>query len=67
MAPFKSGGGVLCIAALELVVGLALLGVFEVSVSPPTRRDGEAPRDERRAPCLPDQCRHSTSILMIKA
>lgn len=29
MAPFKSGGGVLCIAALEFVVGLALLGVFE--------------------------------------
>lgn len=30
MAAFKSGGGVLCIAALQLIVGLSLLGVFEV-------------------------------------
>jgi hypothetical protein len=27
---FKSGGGVLCIATLEFMIGLALLGVFEV-------------------------------------
>ena len=42
----KSGGGVLCVSVLQLVVGLALLGIYEaykVSVHRSDRRGLDAP------------------------
>lgn len=49
---FKSGGGVLCIATLEFMIGLALLGVFEVQSPRPRTLDSHGVDRTRKWPAL---------------